>query len=223
MTNTLADLVDLTPEQLLALSALERDRDLRQTFYFTGGTLLKALGIVPRRSNDLDFFTFPEVNQRIYLKQRQSAVACLKSAFGDDAVHATDAGAVHRPSGMVIDLVADTIQNIDSFVTFGALQTAGIKDIAASKASALCSRDEIKDYIDIAFLSEKYGWLLKDLEELAEKKFGLGTITEEKLLSELLSKREQFTLSPDIFLREGEKNIARVQTQISALIEQTTL
>jgi len=60
----ISDFVDLTAEQRTVLEAFERDTTLCDTFYFTGGTLLKALGIVPRLSNDLDFFTFPFINDR---------------------------------------------------------------------------------------------------------------------------------------------------------------
>jgi len=223
MAYTLSDFVDLTKEQRAILEAFEGDETLCQTFYFTGGTLLKALGIVPRVSKDLDFFTFPSVENRTYLAQHDRIYALLTSIFGNDQIHVTEDAYVHRPSGMIIDLVVEHIPTIDDFIPFGVLQTAGIKDIAAAKASALCSRDEVKDYIDIAFLTKKEKWGLQDLETLAEQKYGLGTITEEKLLAELIAKKEHFTLSGEIFLRDGEKNIAFVESQITSLIEHVSL
>jgi hypothetical protein len=223
MSSPITDFVDLTAEQRLILEAFEQEESVCQTFYFTGGTLLKALGIVPRVSNDLDFFTFLEINERGFLEQRQKLRTLLTTVFGDQTTHETEHGFVHRPSGMVIDIIRDAIKNIEPFVAFGNLKTAGLKDSGANKASALCSRDELKDYIDIAFLTKKQGWLLKDLEELAEQKFGLGTITEEKLLSELIAKQKQFIIPPDIFLREPEANKTIVDEQISLLIEKTTL
>ncbi|MBI2644838.1 hypothetical protein HYW94_01515 [Candidatus Uhrbacteria bacterium] len=118
---------------------------------------------------------------------------------------------------------ADGNRNIDEFVLFGNIRTAGLRDSAASKASALCSRDEIKDYIDLAFLTKQQGWLLKDLEEFAEEKFGLGAITEEKLLTELLDKKTSFTIPLHIFLRDAEENRACVERQIAYLIEHVSL
>lgn len=223
MAHSINDFVDLTTEQRAVLETFERDDALCQTFYFTGGTLLKALGIVPRISNDLDFFTFPGVDSRSFLSHQQTVHTLLKNLFGEGDVIATDRGLLHRPSGMVIDIIADAIQNIDDFVSYGKLQTAGIKDIAASKAAALCSRDEIKDYIDIAFLTHVNHWSLKDLEEMAERKYGLGTVAEEKLLAELIAKQSQFVISPEIFLRNSEEHSAFVQQQIASLIEHTSL
>jgi len=46
VAKALADLQDLTQPQRAALGAVEADEKLRETFYLTGGTLLKALGIV---------------------------------------------------------------------------------------------------------------------------------------------------------------------------------
>ena len=223
MNHSLSDFVDLTAEQRAVLEAFERDVDLCQTFYFTGGTLLKALGIGPRTSNDLDFFTFPKIDGRLFFERRKKMHALFLSVFGEQNIHVTEEAYIHRPSGMALDIVIENIGMIDDFVSFGALKTAGIKDIAAGKAAALCSRDEIKDYVDIAFLTKNEGWRLKDLEEIAERKYGLGTITEEKLLAELIAKKEQFAIAAKMFLRDGEQNIAFVQSQIASLIEHTTL
>lgn len=223
MSHTLSDFVDLTDEQRAVLEVFERDDALCQTFYFIGGTLLKALGIVPRTSNDLDFFSFPLIDARTFITQQEKFLALLKRLFGKTEIDITHHGFIHMPSGMVIDIVYDAIPAIDEIVAFGSIRTAGLKDIAASKASALCSRDEVKDYIDIAFLTKREGWSLKNLEVFAEKKYKLGTVTEEKLLAELIGKRSQFTIPESIFLREPEKNLKFVQEQINLLIHTSSL
>ena len=217
-----ADFIDLTPEQRVTLEAFERDSDLCRTFYFIGGTLLKALGIVPRQSNDLDFFTFNTIDARTFAHQRIHFEKILKELFGQD-IEATQQGFIHRTRGMLVDMCHDGIPTIGAFVSYGNLATASMDDNVANKASALCSRDELKDLIDIAFLTKTRKLLLKDFELLAERKFGLGTITEEKLLTELISRREQFDVPAAIFLRDGEKNKAFVREQITHLIEQSTL
>lgn len=223
MEHTLSDFVDLTSEQRAVLEAFERDEALCQTFYFTGGTLLKALGIVPRTSNDLDFFTSPPIDERTFIIQQENFFDLLKHIFGKTEVNITHHGFIHMPSGMVIDMVYVGIPAIDEIVGYGKLHTAGLKDIAASKASALCSRDEVKDYIDIAFLTQLYKWQLSDLETFAEKKYKLGTVTEEKLLAELIEKRSQFVIPEEIFLREPAKNRMIVEKQIDLLIDRSSL
>jgi predicted nucleotidyltransferase component of viral defense system len=223
MSHTLSDFIDLTDEQRAVLEAFERDPELCATFYFTGGTLLKALGIVPRLSNDLDFFTFHHVDERTFVVQQERLLKLLKTALGDSAVDITHHGLIHQSGGMIIDCILDAIPPIDEHQLYGNLKVASIKDVAASKASALCSRDEVKDYIDIAFLTKKHGWLLMNLEAYAEQKYKLGTVTEEKLLAELIGKRSQFVIPDEIFLREPEKHKKIVQEQIEVLINTSSL
>jgi predicted nucleotidyltransferase component of viral defense system len=223
MSREIGDFENLTKPQSDFLGRAEQDKQFTETFFLTGGTLLKALGIVPRESNDLDFFTFSEVNGRDFLAAQARIRDLLETAFGMNNIRPTDQGFLHRRSGMIIDVVADNSPNIGNFELFGQLKTANLKDIAAHKASALCGRDEIKDYIDIAFLTKAQNWLLQDLAQLAEQKFRLGTISEEKLLTELLAKRQAFVIPQEIFLKEPEKNLRAVHDQIEFLIKNTSL
>lgn len=223
MPQSIDDLQDLTEPQQRVLHAFESDQELTDTFFLTGGTLLKALGIVPRESNDLDFFTFSHIDSLTYTQELVRIQKVLVELFGAEELTTTDRGLRHAASNMLIDCVNDSVPNIDAFASFGHLKTASMKDLAAHKASAICSRDEVKDYIDIAFLTKQYGWLLQDLERLAQQKFALGTITEEKLITELLTKREAFSITPNLFLRDGSENTNLVQQQITYLIEHTSL
>lgn len=221
----LSELRDLAESQRVALEQVERSAPLVTTFYLTVGTLLKGRGIVPRESNDLDFFTFPTVESLRYTQRLRDLQAVLAEAFGAQAVVPTDRGFLHTESRMVIDVVQDAVPAIDDFVAYGQLQTAGLKDCAASKASALCSRDEVKDYIDIdiAFLTHSMGWSLKDLATFAEQKFGLGTVREEKLFTELLAKRDLFAIPPGAFIRDHAQNVVLLEKQVQHLLDQTTL
>jgi predicted nucleotidyltransferase component of viral defense system len=220
---TVKDFKDLTPEQSALLAYLDKQSDFYEHFYFTGGTLLKALGISPRNSNDLDFFTFALVEPMAFPPLLKHMKTALETVFGAEAISATDRGFLHTESGMLVDCIFDTTINIRDFRAFGNLSTASLEDIAASKASALCCRDEVKDYIDIAFLTQEQQWTLKDLEQLAEEKFHLGTLSEEKLLTELLSKQELFTIPPEIFLRDAPEHIAIVTKSINRLLSSTSL
>lgn len=215
----LTELQDLTAPQRSVLAALGHEPILADTFYLTGGTLLKARGISPRESNDLDFFTFPTIDGPTYTRRLVTLRQLLEQLFGSTRLATTDRGFLHVPSGTRIDAVADTIPAIDAFVAYNGLKTAGLKDVAASKASALCSRDELKDYLDVAFLTKHTGWRLKDLAGFAEEKFKLGTVSEEKLFTELLAKRAAFDVHPTIFLRGGERNVALVAEQVQHLLD----
>lgn len=220
---SLRDFQDLTAPQATLLERLERSPEFTERFYFTGGTLLKALGIVPRESNDLDFFTFPHVDERTYMATLGVVLSLLREMFGEENIVTTERGFLVKGSGMVVECVYDAVRNIDNFVSFGNLQTPGLKDFAANKAAAFCVRDEVKDCVDIAFLTKREGWLLADLADMAEERFSLGTISEKKLLTELLHKRETLTLSPLMFLRNQERNLALVEEQVQFLLDHVTL
>lgn len=223
MKRSINNFLDLTESQRAVLECINAEPLLYETFYFTGGTALKALGIVPRISNDVDLFTFSHISSLVYTQRLTLFRTLLCDRFGSANIVETEHGFLHTGSGTIIDTVADTIRNIDAFFRYENISVASYKDMAAHKASALCSRDEVKDYVDLAFLTRDQQWLLKDLETFAEQKFGLGTISEEKLMTEFLAKREQFPLSPDMFLRTPSHYIALVEQQVAALLAQTTL
>ena len=219
----MSDFRDLTPPQRAILARFEREKRFTRTFYFTGGTLLKALGIVPRESNDLDFFTFPDVSGQAYMERLGMARALLEEVCGADDVLVTERGFLLQKAGTRVECVYDVVKNIDDFVPYGNLQTSGLRDFAANKSAAFCVRDEVKDYIDIAFLTKREGWLLGDLADFAEERFRMGTISEEKLLTEILSKRDMFTIPPQIFLRDPQENTTLVHEQVAYLLRSTTL
>lgn len=223
MAHSIKDFRDLTGPQQKLLERLERTPQFTEHFYFTGGTLLKALGIVPRESNDLDFFTFPETDGRTYMAAIGVVRDLLQSTFGERSVVTTERGFLLSETGMVIECIYDIVPAIDDCSSFGNLRTSSLKDLAANKAAAFCVRDEVKDYVDIAFLTKREGWLLSDLADLAEKRFRLGTINEKKLLMELLHKREMLTIPSSIFLRDPARNLALVEKQITYLLDHVTL
>ena len=221
--HAMTDFQDLTEPQRRLLLRLEKEQCFTEHFYFTGGTLLKALGIVPRESNDLDFFTFPEVDGRTYHALLGAIRSILDELFGAENVRNTERGFLIAEHGTRVECVYDIVKNIDAFVPFGKLRTSSLKDFAANKAAAFCVRDEVKDMIDIAFLTKRKGWLLADIADIAEERFRMGTISEEKLLAELIQKRDLLTVPREIFLRNPEENIAFVKAQVAFLIDHTTL
>jgi predicted nucleotidyltransferase component of viral defense system len=219
---TLQDFVHLTPIQTKVLTILNEHPVFYEHFYFTGGTLLKALGIVPRESNDLDFFTFHTVPPQKFPMIRRSLEELLKKELGRESLGKATKGYVHE-SGMILEFIEDSLPPIGEFQTFGHIKTASLKDIAAGKTSALCTRDEVKDLIDIALLTKQEQWLLRDLADFAEEKFSIGTMQEEKLFEELLAKKKMFTVPPSIFLSDGEKNVELVNKQVDRLLNKNSL
>lgn len=220
----LNDLKDLTTIQRTILECMESEKSFTDVFCFTGGTLLKALGVVPRESNDIDFFTMPETDERTYLAALAHARFMLNDLFGLEHIKETNRGFLLTKEGMRIECVYDAVPAIDAFISFGNLKTMGLRDITANKSAAFCVRDEIRDYIDLAFLTLQKGWKIADLAAIAEEKFSLQTISEEKLLTEFLQKKEMFHhCPPEIFLRNGEENAALVDKQVNILLQKISI
>src|SRR3989344_6758361 len=114
--HAMTDFQDLTETQRRLLLRLEKEQCFTEHFYFTGGTLLKALGIVPRESNDLDFFTFPEVEGHAYAMALTQVRAMLIELFGEENIRSTDRGFLLVREGMRVECIYDSVKNIDEFV-----------------------------------------------------------------------------------------------------------
>jgi len=216
---SLEDFIHLTPPQSQVLRIFHDDPVLRDHFYFTGGTLLKALGIVPRESNDLDFFTFPEVDPMTFTGLVSHAHGLLIDIFGAKNLVNAPKGFIHQESGMIIEFISDQIGSIAVGESYGELKISSLEDLAANKASALCCRDEIKDLIDVAFLTRHQGWKIADLARFAEQKFQIGTISEEKIFEELSAKWEMFEIPAEIFLADGAQHQHFVEQQVQELLQ----
>jgi predicted nucleotidyltransferase component of viral defense system len=217
MKQQITDFIDLTDAQKAVLALLEANPVFTEHFYFTGGTLLKALGIVPRESNDLDFFTFPSFDTSRF----PQIVGQIKRVISDSIGSVTDTqkGFIHNASGMILEFVHEPTHLLEECIFYGNLGVSHVRDIAAHKASALCCRDEVKDLIDIAFLTQMQSWNLSDLEDLAYEKFGIKTVTQEKLLEEVLAKKDMFTITHTQFLKDGKANVKLCEDRIRYLLD----
>lgn len=130
---------------------------LDKDFYLAGGTAL-ALRIGHRKSIDLDYFIskdfdttklknslfslFPLVKVEIFFEEKNTLwcmIDDVKISF------------ISR-----FDMLLDTVEVIDNF------RLIGIKDITLMKLSAICGREEYKDYFDlscIADVSDVRSWI----------------------------------------------------------------
>jgi len=131
-----------------------------------GGTAL-ALQIGHRKSIDLDFFG--ELDFEI-----QELIDSIKE-FADLTILSESKNIhIYSINGIKVDFVNYKYPWIDDAISEDDILLAGIKDIAAMKISAIIGRGTKKDFIDIAFLLQKFS--LKDILDFYSLKYNDGSI-----------------------------------------------
>ena len=158
-------------EQTIKASTLELLKRLMadsalKDFYLVGGTAL-ALQIGHRISIDLDLFStfaFDNVQMREY----------LESEYGFRA----DYMAANTLKGSISDVKIDCIMHkykwLDTFSDSG-IRLAGLKDICAMKLNSIAGNGtRIKDFIDLAYLSEYYS--LRQMLDFFQEKYNANTV-----------------------------------------------
>ena len=109
-----------------------------------GGTAL-ALQIGHRKSVDLDFFA-SEDELTMALEQIGSLVVLKESPH----IH------IYQLNNVKIDVVDYQYSWIDDAVVMQGIRMASLRDIAAMKITAIIGRGTKKDFIDIAFLLQRF-------------------------------------------------------------------
>ena len=162
-----------SPIQTFVFEAIGKNQSLRDQFYFTGGTALAIYHLQHRYSDDLDFFsekdflnepiiaymsglakeksldaTFTQIETTRIFEFRKKDELELKVDFAWYPFHRIDPGTLDR--GISID---------------------SMLDIAANKIMTINQRTEVKDYVDLYFLLQKF--TLWDMLYAHEKKFGI--------------------------------------------------
>lgn len=126
-----------------------------------GGTAL-ALQIGHRKSIDLDFFGNMELLP-IELQQELRA-------YGSVSIRSTSSRIQSlKVRDVQVDVVRYDYPWLEDPVTAEGLKLASCRDIAAMKLSAITNRGTRKDFVDLAFLLERF--TLPDMLELYSQKF----------------------------------------------------
>jgi hypothetical protein len=129
-----------------------------------GGTAL-ALQIGHRKSIDLDIFGNITL-EPLELTQVLQAYGPLSIRSASQRIHHL------MLRGVQLDIVQYDYQWIDAPVTAEGVRLASIRDITAMKLAAITNRGTRKDFIDLAFLLERFD--VPQMLELYKRKFKDG-------------------------------------------------
>lgn len=147
------------------LAILAKEKILPEKTYLGGGTAI-ALQLGHRISFDLDFFTPNEFNTDFVLANFRK----IKEFKADRIDWGTILG---HFSGCKFSLFYYPYRLLDKTSNFEGIEIASLKDLIASKISAISSRGTMRDFVDIYYLlkSGKFG-MVKEFLSYYEKRFG---------------------------------------------------
>ncbi len=145
--------------------------------YLAGGTAL-ALQIQHRRSYDFDVFTNKQVSNS--LRKKASDVFGKINYYVDSS----DQISFRTKDDIAITFVWYYYKTLYPLVVTNAINLASVYDIAADKAHTIGRRAVWRDYVDVFILLRENIVTLKQINQLAQKKFG-GVFNEALFLQQL--------------------------------------
>jgi hypothetical protein len=163
-----------------------------------GGTAL-ALQIGHRKSVDLDFFG--ELDFEIQeLTDEIKKIAEITILSESKNIH------VYLINGIKVDFVNYGYSWIDDVVAEKNILLASVKDIAAMKINAIIGRGTKKDFVDIAFLLQKFS--LKEILDFYSLKYNDGSIFT-ALKSLAYFNDAENDIMPDMLIKKSWKQIKK--------------
>lgn len=162
----------LTDKQKIFLDEFEKDPDLPNIFYLTGGTALAEYYLHHRKSEDLDFFTDKEFDDKkldLFIEKVKAIMkpkAVTRQRIYDRLAYIFD----FDKELLKAEFVKYEFKNIKPEKILGKIKVADIYDIAINKLFTILDRNEAKDFVDLYYLLKKFG--LNKLRKGVENKFG---------------------------------------------------
>ena len=165
----------LTPNQNKFLELAQADEEINRWFYLTGGTALSEYYLQHRLSDDIDLFSFSQVNDiktdnfihritpklkiKNYSKDHIMGLYTYKIYFSDD-------------ESLKVDFNEYPFEQVEkSNLKFGNINIDSFYDIAINKAQSVTGRFQTRDFIDLFFILKKNGFSLEQLIGRVEDKF----------------------------------------------------
>ncbi len=157
-------------------------------FYLTGGTALSAFYLEHRLSQDLDLFTdteeaMPPIEFLTGLIRKLPSIDDIRY----ERLYDRRIFAVTFKDGDTLKAEFTTypFKSIEKRARIGKLVVDSMLNIATGKLFAMTDRYDPKDFVDLYFVLQKYGWTLNDLIIKAGERFdikGMEFVIPERLL-----------------------------------------
>lgn len=164
----------LTPQQILFLDLVSKEPYLCRTYYFTGGTPLAAFYLQHRFSEDIDLFSDNEV----HLPSVRKFIKKIEKPMGIQSIDYRQFLGLHsfqlfftETDSLKIDFNYYPFARIEKGMPYKNISVDSVFDIAVNKVHTIAMKPRARDYIDIYFIIQKYGYSILDLLMQAKVKF----------------------------------------------------
>ena len=161
----------LNDNQKRILQLFQASSFLVDKFYFTGGTALSECYLQHRYSDDLDFFSFEKHDSLEVHSTVQNWSEQLKLTINSRTVENTQIYFLTFPdkSELKVDFAYYPYKNVGEFTKLGNTSVDSLLDIAVNKITVIGQRNDIKDFVDLYFLFQKFS--VYDLFNYSNVKF----------------------------------------------------
>ncbi len=163
----------LTKTQEQALLVIAHADKLRERFYLTGGTALAGFYLGHRYSEDLDFFSFEEVDPMgvdVFLKTHKRELG-FNSFEYQQSLNRNLYFLKYGGEELKMEFTYFPFTQIEKPMEEHGLRIDSRLDIAVNKLFTIYQRSAARDYIDLYILCEKERYTIKDLLTKARVKF----------------------------------------------------
>ena len=165
----------LTSTQLNFLEFIQKEKQITDRFYFTGGTALSEFYLKHRLSEDIDLFTDKEeVNQSVieaFLKKNSSKLSILQIKKSQFLGLVSYKLAYKGKEELKIDFNYYPFPRIEKGTKFKNLDVDSVYDIAVNKVHTMFMKIRSRDFIDLYFIMKTYKYSLDQLIKDAKAKF----------------------------------------------------
>ena len=213
-------------EDSKALTALKKDFlkaffDRSQAFFLTGGSALGVFYLQHRLSYDLDFFTTDEHTEWHLL---DNEIRSISAAIGTQCETITAAPTFRRyqlnrgTEREIVDFVVEMAPQLDPEKNkFGKLRVDTLREITVNKICTLIGRCEVKDLVDLFFLSRRGFTVREHFAEARQKEGGLDPAMISFILARTaISKVPDYVLEP-LDLNELRTFVHALQLELAEL------
>lgn len=166
----------LTKKQLLFLKLFAKEKQLSSFFYLSGGTALTEFYIPYRLSEDLDFFSFEEIDQQtiqaisVFLKKNKNKLVYESIEFNTS----------FNRNLFFLNFFDQVLKTEFTYYPFTQVEKPtnkngilidSISDIAVNKLFTIYQKSRTRDFMDLYMICDKYGLKINDLIKKARIKF----------------------------------------------------
>lgn len=183
------DNLTFTELQKSIFDEFSRNPNLVKNFYFTGGTALSAIYLHHRESEDLDFFAERGFDNLIVEDFLNKIAQDNNFTVRFTEVFSTRIFYLVNSSGdpvIKIDFNYYPYNRIKKEVVFQGVEVDSQEDIAINKLMTINDRLEVKDYVDLYFLLQKFktGDLVRGVKKKFRKELDLVMLASNFLRAE---------------------------------------